>query len=488
MLKKILLFAIICMGIGVLVVTDRLQGSHWRAARQTELHSTTKLCKIRLENALVSRFNAVEALSSLFALHPETTAAEFAAFAAMLLQSNPPIRALQYADSSTRVSYVYPSQENEITVSRPMILLADPERGPSVRKAIDQRQASLQGPLRLRQGGTGLVVRSPIFVADRFMGLAIGVYDVSVLLSEALAGVNLDQFGVRLLDGRGRVFWGAERSSGEVYGLSVLVADSKWTIELHWRAGAAPPLVWTRLVLWGLGGGFLLSTVLLIHFSWAQAQRLQRSVREQTKALSTTNKLLVDEIAVRQLAEDALRASKDRFETVIIRAPIPMVVIDPDQHVVLYNNKFTALFGYTLEDISTMEEWWLTAYPDERYRQSVQKSWQEALASVAEGSKEIEKQDWEITSKDGTVHRVEFKVTNLGQIALVAMNDITERRQAEEELKRYYNHLEELVSERTLELEVKNRDLERMNDLFVGREFRIKELRDRLQAFEEQED
>jgi len=37
--------------------------------------------------------------------------------------------------------------------------------------------------------------------------------------------------------------------------------------------------------------------------------------------------------------------------------------------------------------------------------------------------------------------------------------------------------LEELVKERTVGLEQKKAELERMNDVFVGREFRIKELR-----------
>ena len=40
------------------------------------------------------------------------------------------------------------------------------------------------------------------------------------------------------------------------------------------------------------------------------------------------------------------------------------------------------------------------------------------------------------------------------------------------------------VKERTVELEEKNTELQRMNDIFVGREFRIKELRDKIEKLE----
>jgi len=64
------------------------------------------------------------------------------------------------------------------------------------------------------------------------------------------------------------------------------------------------------------------------------------------------------------------------------------------------------------------------------------------------------------------------------------IQDITEIRQADLELEKYRNNLEALVKEQTEELEVKVKELERMNTLFVGREFRIKELRDKIVELE----
>jgi len=62
--------------------------------------------------------------------------------------------------------------------------------------------------------------------------------------------------------------------------------------------------------------------------------------------------------------------------------------------------------------------------------------------------------------------------------------DITARRQTEEQLAKYHQQLEKLVEERTEKLAQKNNELERFNKLFVGREFRIKELRSKINILE----
>ena len=66
--------------------------------------------------------------------------------------------------------------------------------------------------------------------------------------------------------------------------------------------------------------------------------------------------------------------------------------------------------------------------------------------------------------------------------------EISERKKAEEELGKHREHLEELVKKRTSELKEKNAELERMNEVFTGREFRVKELRDRVKELEESKD
>jgi len=64
-------------------------------------------------------------------------------------------------------------------------------------------------------------------------------------------------------------------------------------------------------------------------------------------------------------------------------------------------------------------------------------------------------------------------------------DDITVRKENEKKLQKYSDNLEMRVQERTLELEKMNTELIHFNKLFVGREFRIKELRDKIKSMDE---
>lgn len=72
------------------------------------------------------------------------------------------------------------------------------------------------------------------------------------------------------------------------------------------------------------------------------------------------------------------------------------------------------------------------------------------------------------------------------KIVTGVIQDITERKKVENELRRLNDELERRVKERTAELERKNTELEKMNRLFVGRELAMVELKKRIRALESQ--
>ena len=283
-MKTVILITMGFMMISILVIVDRWQAHDWCSDRERALDASAQLLKVRLEDTIAARLNAVEALAALFSVHPETGTYGFSLFASRLLKTNPPIRALQYADADTRMKYVFPAKGNEITISEPIVLLSDAERGPYVKKAIATRQATLQGPFPLRQGGRGIVLRVPIFNAETFLGLAIGVYDVPILIAESMNGVNLDQLNCCLLDSKGTIFTGQDCFGHGAVRLPVAVANEQWTLMLNWVALANGPTWSNRLLLWLIGLGLLILTLFLMQMLWRLMERIKTDREHQQLA------------------------------------------------------------------------------------------------------------------------------------------------------------------------------------------------------------
>ena len=130
--------------------------------------------------------------------------------------------------------------------------------------------------------------------------------------------------------------------------------------------------------------------------------------------------------------------------------------MDRDGKHLYVNPEFTAITGYTLEDIPTGKDWQHKAYPDKAYRQKVTALWKD---DRREG---VTTRVVSVVCKDGETKEIEFRPTILEDgRAVVMLTDVTERERAEEVLQRHREHLEELVTERTAALQATNAQLQR---------------------------
>lgn len=150
------------------------------------------------------------------------------------------------------------------------------------------------------------------------------------------------------------------------------------------------------------------------------------------------NKLAQSERRYKDLYDDLMKSEK-RFKKMIEKSPLPMSITDGNQDILFFNDKFTELFGYTLNDVSTAEKWWEIAYPDDEYRVKVQESWMSAIKKAEKEKTDIPMQTWDLTIKDRTKRSCEFYMVPLGETSLIIVNDITNRKLAEKERK----HLEQ---------------------------------------------
>ena len=87
-----------------------------------------------------------------------------------------------------RIRFVHPLAGNEQAIGRDYREL--PAQWPSVHRAIENHTVVLTGPVKLVQGGTGLIYRTPIFINNTYWGMLSTVIDIPSLQEAALKGLD----------------------------------------------------------------------------------------------------------------------------------------------------------------------------------------------------------------------------------------------------------------------------------------------------------
>lgn len=141
------------------------------------------------------------------------------------------------------------------------------------------------------------------------------------------------------------------------------------------------------------------------------------------------------DVTTRFKAEDALRESEERMRHVIISSPFPAMVHTEDGTILLISNSWTALTGYTLEDIPNLETLARKAYGER------QKEQLERITRVNHLTTRQHVGEFELQTKSGTELIWDFWATPLGRLpngrrfVLRMAVDVTEQKRTEDELK-----------------------------------------------------
>jgi len=179
------------------------------------------------------------------------------------------------------------------------------------------------------------------------------------------------------------------------------------------------------------------------------------------------------DITERKRAQEEVYRLGQFRESVIENANVWLDVLDEQANVVIWNKAAEEISGYTRGEVVGHGQIWEWLYPEETYRREIVAK----AAAIIEQGEVVEDFETTIRRKDGEQRVISWYSQNLvdeqGKLAgSVALGrDVTKRKQAEEELRKHRDRLEELVAERTVELR-------KMVNLMAGREVRMAELKE----------
>ena len=277
-------------------------------------------------------------------------------FARELLRYHPGTSNLQFSpEGITR--YIVPLAGNEKAVGNNLLVRNDRNREALL--AVESRKLTLAGPFDLRQGGTGLAGRLPVFKGegkpdDPFWGFAVAL----VLVDHMLKSTDIERLE---REGYDYLLWRKHPDTGmrHVFSrsgpvdlpdgvtLPFEVINGTWHLTLQPRKG------WLTGAEREYNIRFVLALAIAVLAGWLsfrllrQPDILRAEVEHRTAALTLVNQQLDYENRQRKEAEASLKLSDE----VISATAEGIMITDDRQHVVRINRAFTRITGYSEEDV-----------------------------------------------------------------------------------------------------------------------------------------
>ncbi|MDO9224505.1 MAG: PAS domain S-box protein [Pseudomonadota bacterium] len=145
--------------------------------------------RARLEGVVNANLFLVHGLAAVVAAKPDMDQSEFAGIARNLVDERHALRNIAAAPDLV-ISLMYPLAGNKAAIG--LDYRTHPEQRQAALRARDSGLSVLAGPLRLQQGGIGIIAREPVFLAPtrpggerRFWGLVSAVIDAETLYHKA---------------------------------------------------------------------------------------------------------------------------------------------------------------------------------------------------------------------------------------------------------------------------------------------------------------
>jgi len=168
-------------------------------------------------------------------------------------------------------------------------------------------------------------------------------------------------------------------------------------------------------------------------------------------------------------AEQALKESEEKFKALADTSPLAIYVSTGiEQKAEYINNAFIELFGYTIDMVPTVNDWWPLAYPDEKYRKSIAEEWQHKITRAIETQTEIEPMEVTVTCKDGSLKIISWGYKTIGKQNWAFGHNLTEIRKAQQIIHQQNEELQNLNADKDRFISILAHDLKSPFNTILG--------------------
>lgn len=221
------------------------------------------------------------------------------------------IQSVQLAPNGV-VTEIYPEEGNE---TGKIDLLKDSKRGEISNYAKDHNITIIQGPIKLKQGGSGLVVRNPIYLEDKngqeyFWGFTIAVLRVPEIFEDSTNALSKFKYNYRLsreasvLD---KKFVEVDANCDKMirpvtYNLTV--GKEKWKLEIMPRAGWSNSTTLYLIFFGGLSLVLLLTGLTIVLFLLDERRVELKELAHKDGLTKLYNRYGFDEMAEKMISKN----------------------------------------------------------------------------------------------------------------------------------------------------------------------------------------
>ena len=135
------------------------------------------------------------------------------------------------------------------------------------------------------------------------------------------------------------------------------------------------------------------------------------------------------------MTSSGLNVTDPHVEQLLQRLPLAVAAVDRGGRVVLINDWAVKWSGYDIGDTPTLHAWRLKAFPDDQYRASVTRAWDEAVAQADANDTPIAPRELQVVIKSGEVRSATVVGIPIAGGFLAVFVDNTERARYEAQIR-----------------------------------------------------